>query len=419
MPATTPLPIAASGLLEALLIGLIIGAQREAHKEGSQAGLRDFLLIALTGGICGFIGQTALTVAALAGIVVFLSVYYVRTNRHEGITTEMAAVATFAIAVLAGTPSEAANSHLAVGAGIVIVIFLEAKRSLHKFVRETITETEFNDTIWFLAIIFIIYPLLPEGAFGPYHAFRPRQIWLFVILVSSISYVGYFLQRFLGPRRGLLLTSVMGGLASTTASTLAFAREVRDKPEAIDTYWSSTVVANAIQFPRIALILYVVNPELATSAAVVLSLMTAAGLAFGLVLYRRSGTAVHKQEAPTGNPFRLAPALKFGAVFAAIMFLSEMAASEFGGQGLYLASAIGGTVDADAVTVSAASLEGTGAVSIGVATGVILLAMLMNGVLKTGLATYAAGMRFGWRVAVGFAAMFGVGAAALWIRGGF
>jgi uncharacterized membrane protein (DUF4010 family) len=416
---TPPLPVAASGLLEALLIGLIIGAQREAQKESSQAGLRDFLLIALTGGICGLIGQIALTIAALAAIVVFLSVYYVRADRREGITTEMAAVATYVIAVLAATPGESGSSQLAVGAGVVIVVLLEAKRWLHRLVRETITETEFNDTIWFLAIIFIIYPLLPEGAFGPYDAFRPRQIWLFVILVSSISYVGYFLQRFLGPRRGLLLTSVLGGLASTTATTLAFAREVRDKPEAIDTYWSSTVVANAIQFPRIVLILYVVNRELALAAAVVLLAMTAVGLAIGLLLYRRAGAFVHRQEGSTGNPFRLAPALKFGAIFAAIMFLSEMASAEFGGQGLYFASAIGGAVDADAVTVSAASLQGSGSVGIGVATGVILLALLMNGLLKTSLAAYAAGMKFGWRVAVGFVIMFGVGGLTLFIRGGF
>lgn len=419
MPVTPPLSTAASGLLQALLIGLMVGAEREAQKEASQAGLRDFVLIALAGGICGLIGEIALTVAALGGIVALLSVYYVRAGRSHGITTEIAAVATYVIAVLAAAPGESASSQLAVGAGIVIVVFLEAKRSLHKFVRETITETEFNDTIWFLAIIFIIYPLLPEGALGPYDAFRPRQIWLFVILVSSISYAGYFLQKFLGSRRGLLLTSILGGLASTTATTLAFAREVRDKPEAIDTYWSSTVVANAIQFPRIVLILYVVNQKLALTAAVVLLLMTAAGLAIGLVLYRRAGTVDHRQESPTGNPFRLAPALKFGAVFAAIMFLSEMAAAEFGGQGLYMASAIGGTVDADAVTVSAASLEGSGEVGMGVATGVILLALLMNGMLKTGLAAYAAGWQFGWRVAAGFAAMFGVGGVALWVRGGF
>jgi uncharacterized membrane protein (DUF4010 family) len=141
--------------------------------------------------------------------------------------------------------------------------------------------------------------------------------------------------------------------------------------------------------------------------------MTVVGLLLGWLLYRRSEPSEKKQHASSGNPFRLAPALKFGAVFAVVMFISKAAAEEFGGQGLYGASAIAGTMDADAVTVSAASLHSSGSVSILTATGAILLALFMNAVLKTGLAAYAGGFGYGWRIAVGFLFMFGAGALML------
>jgi len=356
---------------------------------------------------------------ALGAITAYLVLFRWQSGQHPGITTEIAAVATYCIAVLAATPGEIAGARLAVGAAIVVVALLEAKRSLHKLVRETITDTEFNDTIWFLAIIFIIYPLLPAGDFGPYGSFSPRKVWVFVILVSSISYVGYFLQKFLGARRGLTWTSVLGGVASTTACTLAFARQSREETEKIATYWYAVVVANAVQFPRVLVILAVVNAELARRLSIVLLAMMAAGLLAGWFLYRRSSTEIEGRHPVAGNPFRLAPALKFGAVFAAIMFVSKAAAVEFGGQGVYWASAAGGTVDADAVSVSVASLLAGGTISAVTAELVLLLALLMNAVLKTILAAYAGGRSFGWRVASGFAVMFGAGAAIMFLPGTF
>jgi uncharacterized membrane protein (DUF4010 family) len=314
---------------------------------------------------------------------------------------------------MAGTPGNPVASKLAIAVAIVMVAFLEAKRSLHRFVRQTITETEFNDTIWFLALIFVILPLLPEGRFGPYDAFEPRKVWFFVILVSSISYVGYFLQKFLGSGTGLKLTAVLGGLASTTAATLAFARQAQENPADMRKFWYAAVIANAIQFPRILVILYVVNDQLALAASPVLLAMSAAGLLLGLVLSRRMPAQDSEEGVGTGNPFRLGPALKFGLVFAVILFVSEAATMEFGGEGLYLASLVGGTMDADAVALTVASLQGQGKVAMGTGMWVLLLALLMNALLKTGLAGYAAGKAFAWRVALGFVVMFAAGAVTL------
>jgi len=413
-----PISEAALGLVEALLIGLLIGAEREAQKDKSQAGLRDFLLVALTGGICGLLQQPWLTVAALLSITIMLSVYYLRCETRTGITTEMAAVATFCVALMASAPGNPAASKLAIAAAVVMVAFLGAKSALHRFVRKTITETEFNDTLWFLAIIFVILPLLPEGRFGPYGAFEPRKIWFFVILVSSISYVGYFFQKFLGSGTGLKLTAVLGGLASTTAATLAFARELKEKPDEMRNYWYAAVLANAIQFPRLLVILWVVNADLALAALPVFLAMTIAGLLMGFFLSSRLDPKAAEEQVNAGNPFRLAPALQFGAIFAVIIFVSEAATTEFGGEGLHVASALGGAIDADAVSLSVASVQQQGTVDMQTALWDLLLALFMNALLKTGLAGYAGGRSFALRVAAGFAVMFGAGAATALLAAG-
>lgn len=406
------LPLAAAGLVRALLVGLILGAQRESAQDERQAGLRDFIVIALSGGLCGLLDEPWLTIPVLLSVTALLAVFHWRAGERTGITTELAGVATFLLGLMAAGRAPV-PSKLALAAAIVLVAFLEAKRGLHRLVRTTITETEFNDTIWFLAIIFVIHPLLPEGGYGPYGAIRPRQIWLFVILVSTISYVGYFLQKFLGTRRGLTLTAGLGGLASTTAATLALAREERDDPASSDAHWYAAVLANAIQFPRVLILVAAIHSGLALRLAPVLLTMMAAGLVFGYVLYRRVGHGPLEKQIASRNPFRLAPALKFGALFALVMLASEAATNQYGGRGLYWAGVAGGAVDADAVSVTLAELCRDGAVAENRARSVLLIALLMNALLKTGLAASGGGRRFGGRVAAGFAVMFAAGAAVL------
>lgn len=336
MPAPAiPLPEAFTALGEALLIGLLIGAQREAHSDEPQAGVRDFILIALTGGVCGVLGQAWLTGSALIAIALLLAVFHYQTKGRTGITTEMAAVAAFSLGYLTATPGLPLGAPLAIGVTIIVVVFLEAKASLHKLVRETITEHEFNNTLSFLAVVCVIYPVLPEGQFGPYGFFEPRKIWLFIILVSSISYIGYFLEKFLGTAKSLKFTSILGGLASTTAATAAFARSAADEPQKLRLYAQSTVIANAIQFPRILALLYIVNPTLAVASVAPMSIMAVAGLGFGLLAGRGAADATGVDGLQIGNPFRLLPALKFGAVFTAILFATKVAAIEVGGNAVY------------------------------------------------------------------------------------
>jgi uncharacterized membrane protein (DUF4010 family) len=402
-------------IAEAILIGLLIGAQRETVQADRRAGIRDFLMVAIAASMCGLLREIAVTVTVLAGFIAFTLAYYTRAHERNGITTEFTLLVTFCLAYLTALPGQN-TAPLTIGLTIVVVVALEAKRAIQQFVRETITVVEFNDTLRFLVIIFVIYPVLPDGAFGPYQFFEPKLVWLFVILVSSISFVGYFLQKFLGEQRGLLLTAFVGGIASTTAATAAFARRYREEPQKLRRFWQATVLANAIQFPRLIIILAILNPQLALGAWPVFAAMTAAGLLMAALLGRNTEQASHQQSIRMGNPFRLIPALKFGAIFTAILFTTKWATATTGGGAPLLAAAIGGAVDVDAVLVSLARLFQEGQVDAQSTRAGILTALASNAALKSVLAFTGGSAALGWRVVAGFVCMIGAGIAVMWYR---
>lgn len=407
------------GMAEALLIGLLVGGQREgAHRDeadhSSRAGLRDFVLVALVGALCGLLQVPWLTVAAFLGMVAM----WVAFKRHQpegvGLTTDLAAIAVFLLCYITAIPSFQQGAPLAIALAIVLTAFLEAKRSLHKFFRETLTEIEFTDTLRFLALIFIIYPLLPLGSYGPYEFFNPRRIWFFVILVSSISYVGYFLEKLLGETTGLKLTGLLGGLASTTAATTAFAQETRRQPGRVQAYWQAATLANAMQFPRVLILLFIMSPPLAMVAMKPLLAMLVAGLTLTLLIPRGQvpqGEA--RQRMGLRNPFAFKPAFYFGVLFAGIVFCTKAAAALFGSSALTWTSALGGLLDVDSIAVTMAEIFRAGKAEVGVAAGAVLLALLSNALFKTGIALTEGNPPFALRVGFSFAVMLGAGAAVL------
>lgn len=414
MPDAIPLEAALKGIAEAMLIGLLVGAQRETQ-EGVHPGIRDFLLIGLVGGICGLLRSIPLAVAALATIGVLLAVFhYEERRKRTGITTEMAAVATFGLGFLTASPGLSFGPPLAIGVTIAVVVFLEMKTFLQRLVRETISEGEFNDTLRFIAVALVVYPLLPPGSYGPYNAVTPRQVWMFIILVSSIAYIGYFLRRFLGEEKGLAYTSVLGGLASTMAVTLQFARASRRHPEDTHTYWWATVMANTVQFPRTLVILLLVNTDLALVSLPPLAAMLAAGIALSWLLARAERAAGKHQLSVGGNPFRLRPALQFGVLFLGIVFLSKVAAIRLGTGALYGTSALGGVVDPATVAASVSDLLAVKQISLSTAEAAVLVALLANAILKLTLAAAFGCRGFAWRMAASMGVLFGLGGLTWW-----
>ena len=380
--------VAIEAIAGALLIGLLIGAQREAAGGERHPGLRDFLLVSLAGGVCGVLGDPWLDAAALLSITAMFAVYHYEDRaERSGITTELGAIGTFLLALLAASYQYSFARPLAAGVAILAAVFLEARQRLHTLLRETITEQEFNGTLAFVAVALVIYPLLPAGAYGPYAFFEPRQVWKFVILVSSISYLGYFFQKFLGEERGLIYTAILGGLASTTAATLQFAYlSKQTSREEIMGLWRAFVIANTVQFPRTFLIVVLVSPELTRGLAWPLAAMMLCGIALAEVLRRWPHKRLTTLAMKPGNPFRIGPALRFGALFMAVVFVSKAAIDRLGTGAFYMTSLIGGLVDVATVIAPASEMLRAKTISMGVGEAAVLLALASNAILKIGVA---------------------------------
>lgn len=428
MPTDLLLTGTAAHLAAALLVGAMIGAQREAT-PGDHPGLRDFLLIALAGGVCGLLNNPYLEAAGLISIAGLLTVFhYEEREKRAGITTELAGIATFALALLASSEQVHRGEPVALATAILIAAFLEAKQRLQHLLRETITAPEFNATLGFITVVLVIYPLLPEGAFGPYHFFSPRQVWMFVILISSISYIGYFLEKFLGEEKGLVYTAILGGLASTTAVTLHLARLSKERPEQTPGLMRGFLIASTVQFPRTFLIVVLVNRDLAMACALPLALMTVIGIAMALGagwLARHSkphSPAAGATAAPAsvprvehGNPFRIGPALQFGALFTLVVFVSKAAADRAGSQAFIGTSLLGGLVDVATVVAPASDLLNAGTIMIRTAALAVLLALGSNAILKAVLAATTGTLAFVLRVSAAYLVWAAAAVVGLWL----
>lgn len=402
-------PLAAvQALGEALLIGLLIGIQRESA-EGTHPGLRDFILIGVAGGVCGLLGQPWLTAGTLLAITLLLGLFHFERRRErDGITTELAGVTTFCITYMTASPGIPMAAPIAIGTAIAMTAFLEFKKRLQAFFRETITEGEFNGTLAFLAVVLVIYPLLPAGRYGVYGFFAPREVWFYVILISTISYAGYFFQKFLGAGRGLDYTAVVGGVASTLATTMNLARRSSHDPAHSAAYARAAVMANTVQFPRTLVILYAVNQAMAWAATgpLLVSLLVGAALSWH---FRRTVEDVDQRAAPSGNPFRVRPALTFGVLFALIVLLNKAANAELGWLAVYGTSALGGLVDVGTVILSSSDLLNRGSVTSAAAVSYVFAALAANIVFKAVVALVAGTPAFAWRLLAALGVMFGSG----------
>ena len=404
-------------MAQVLLIGLLVGIEREADQSERHAGLRDFITLALAGGLCGILAIPWITASSLIALTALIIVFRLQTPERTGITTELAAVATFLLCVLAGTTSLPWAAPLAIAVTVIFTLALEMRVLMRRFFLQTISEREFHDTLRFLAVVFVILPLLPDVNYGPYDFFNPHRVWLFVILVSSISWLGYFLQKFLGESQGLRIAGLLGGLASTTAATSALAKECAGDAEHAPAFVQATMLANSVQGPRVFVLLMVLVPGLAWYCAPSLLAMTIAGVASAFLLGRRHEAGDSSASAiAASNPFRLTPALEFGLLFAMVRLAARYGAGAFGAGGVYLTSALAGSVDADSVVFSLAGMLREGKLVAQPAAAGILISIAANFALKAVLAWTAGGGAFGRRVTIGFVLMTAAAVAGAFVH---
>ena len=357
---TDPVP-SLERLLVALMIGILVGLEREraeARKERPLfAGIRTFPLIALAGAIPMLLPSpvgAALLVTTSMGIGVVAVVSYIRSSGEGkiGATTEIAALATFLLGALAGF----GELTVAGSAGVAIAVLLAAKPPLERF-SKALTAEEVSAVLELAVITVIVLPLLPNRSYGPWNALNPREIWVVVVMVSGLSFVGFVAMRVLGARRGMAVTGAVGGLVSSTAVTISMAERSHAavvRPAAA----SATVLASTIMCVRIGVLAGLVNPAILPGLLPILIVMAVSGGVAAWAMGRGHGRTTTPDGSIT-NPFSLRAALTFAAVYAIVLVCVRAAEVYLGQGGIYLVSALSATVSVDAPTVALARLGNT------------------------------------------------------------
>ncbi len=377
-----------------LLIGILIGMQREyAHSSGKGTGLfagaRTFALMSLAGSAAAFLSDTLdsiwilISIIVMMGIMIIVAYYVTATEREEiGLTSEVAAL----ITVIIGAICYIHSIELAAAMGVVTTVLLAAKGELRQFVR-VITREDVFATLQFAVITAIILPVLPNKTFGPppFDVLNPAQIWEMVIFISGINFLGYILVKVVGPKKGLGISGLLGGLASSTATTMSFSERSKSQTGMEKPFAVAIIIAWIIMFIRVMIEVAVVNNKLLPGIWPALTAMGLAALIYAGYLYF-SQSAIDEEELALSNPFELSTAIKFGLIYALVLVGIKAAELYIGEKGIYLTSIIAGLADVDAITLSISDLTRAGG-SISLESGrfAIILATISNTLTKGAL----------------------------------
>ena len=374
----------------ALGLGMLIGLERERTGDMQQsfAGVRTFALIALLGATSVFTGIHSVlvwfpAVVFLAVAALIISAYHLTATQGDvGMTTEVSVLLTFLIGGLC------AWGQVGIAGAITVscMLLLALKGWLHNLAKR-IESSDVEATLKFAIITLVVLPLVPNTNFGPegLEVINPYKTWLMVVLIAGLNFAGYILVKVVGREHGLGITGLLGGLVSSTAVTLSFSQRSRTESALAPVLALSILLAWTVMFFRVVVEVAVVNTSLAKSLALGMVLMGTVSLGICILLWRR-GRSSERAEVETGhNPFELGEAIKFGGLFAVVIFIASAAQVYFGNTGLYLAGALAGLTDVDAIALSMANLALNDPASSGPAARTIVIAVISNTMVKCGM----------------------------------
>ncbi|HPG40480.1 MAG TPA: MgtC/SapB family protein [bacterium] len=397
----------------ALFIGFLIGLQREYafNKEGKElaAGVRTFSLIGLIGCAAAMITDKTgsplpfIAVIFIIGLLFLVNHFIQAWHGTPGLTTEVAALMT----AMTGALTYWNQITLAVAIGVTITILLSFKLELHSFARN-LTRADVFSTLKFAVISAIILPILPNKLYGPepFNIFNPYKIWLFVVFISAISFVGYIFMKLIGANKGITLTGLLGGLASSTAVTISMTQKSKSSALLAKSFALAILIAWTVMFARILIIVAVINSSLVALLWTPFLISIVSGLLYCIYLYRTQKAEPGQEQVAIVNPFELTPAIKFGLLFTLIMFVAKAAQLYMGDTGLYIASFITGLADADAIVLSVARLENNiAAITPLTAVKAIVYATVSNTFIKGMIAIFGGSVQLRKALLPGFVLM--------------
>ncbi|MCA1796652.1 MAG: MgtC/SapB family protein [Geobacteraceae bacterium] len=368
-------------LLSALL-GALMGLERE-RKSTKIAGLRTFMLVTLFGCLCAHLsevgGSTWLIPAGIGAVTLqsaIMQMQRVREDESLGLTTAVALVIAYGIGVLVAL----GMTEAAVALSLITTAILYFKPQMHAFSRR-LSAPDIHAILQFVLIAFVILPILPDRGYGPYKALNPYNIWLMVVMISALNLTGYVTVKFIGRRWSGPVLGLLGGLVSSTATTLSFSRHARKHPGFSLTAAIVVSLASAVVLLRMAVLIGVVHYPLLYNLAWPFAAMFVCALIPITVAWKKSVD----EQAPlpeTKNPAELKQALLFGFLYAVVLLAVSAGKDIWGDSGVYAVSFLSGLTDVDAITLSNAHLVDTGTLEAGRAGVSILIAFAANMAFK-------------------------------------
>jgi uncharacterized membrane protein (DUF4010 family) len=397
----------------ALGLGLLVGLQRQ-RTDSRLAGIRTFPLVTLFGALCGMLAENfggwtvAAGMGALALIILGGNFPLLRAGEERpGVTTEVTMLVMFGLGAYAMVGSLA----ITIATCGAVVVLLHLKPQMHS-IAQKIGDRDFTAIMQFTLISLVILPVLPNRVYGPFEVLNPFKIWLMVVLIVGISLGGYVAYKVIGVRGGAWVSGVLGGLISSTATTVSVARRSKESPGRPELAGFVIIIASAIVFLRVGILVGVTAPQFLRAALFPLLAMFTVLALLGWASLRHHGNGSGALPEQT-NPTELKPALLFGLLYAVVLLAAAAAYQYFGRQGLYVTAIISGLTDMDAITLSVTHLVNAAEIPAGTGWRVILGAAMANLAFKTATVAMLGEQRLLTRVAGVFGAAGVIGLALL------
>jgi uncharacterized membrane protein (DUF4010 family) len=389
------------GALTALLIGLLLGLERQRSQREEQlfAGIRTFPVLTLAGYLAALSGASWAVAATVLAIAALAVTSYLRTaGSQAGATTE-------ALAILSPILGAAILTHpiVAAASGVVVTLLLTLKAPLHR-IAGSVSEMEILSILKFGVVAVVLLPLLPTTPVDPWQAVVPRTVGWVVVILCAVSLLGYLLVRLLGSRSGWALAGLLGGLVSSTAVTLSFASRARKSRALSRPLAVGILLASTILYARGLFLIGLFDSALALFLLPRLGALFAVSLVFA-ALYFRGASSDDAADIEMQNPVELGRAFLLAALFAGILLMARVAEAELGTQGLWATGALGGLLDVDSVAVAVARMRAQEIVPVEAAGGAWLLATASNLLLKGGVVLAVGGLALFRRIGPAFGAL--------------
>ncbi|MBM4160510.1 MAG: MgtC/SapB family protein [Ignavibacteria bacterium] len=369
-------------LVIALALGFLVGLERESTKVEHRGivfgGVRTYPIISLYGFACAWLSNAGVSLLLPIGLVsmsVLAAIAYItkiKAGRY-GFTSEASALLTFIVGALALL----ADVWIPMALGIVNTMLLSEKAELESYV-DRFSKVEFLAVVKFLLVTAIVLPVLPNQEYTQFHL-NPTRIWQIVILVSSIGFVGYFLSKRFGSKVGLWMSGILGGIVSSTATTLAVGRIAQRHADRSRTALQASILASSVMYIRILILVLVVNPVFLPALWWKLTVLAVIGVALSFLKSDVDQTVEESTFPNLQNPFEIRPAMVFALLFVVLSVVTTLIYESAGRAGVLALAAVVGVTDIDPFILSL--LQPSDA-QLRLVVGGIIVAMMSNVVAK-------------------------------------